>query len=848
MSETSMLSVKPIIHYPRVAQVGKTYLMTIDLQPEDDFEWLQDEEDYSIYCKIDSELFISKPIDEPVIVLHRFGGSYGASKFLLSATLQKIGQINIIFENSWGVQIKVIQLKDIEVRVAQTKSNETFEHVQSEIIKTTFNNFSTNPSDFAQEIPAVQNQSWIERLSKTASSFLDDIFQRDGSLNNVITRTTKRLGYGSFDDWYLQCQAWDCQTYRPEGMTAHDGIFTPLLGEVFVPLGLDLNATMPGFKMSSKNLRITDLQQTQVLSIWQFLRAAEQNRPFRQLALLAWGGYGKTTLLKHVTYIYSTKQYRQFQVPKRIPVLLVLRKYGDLLAQENPPTLPELITYHHIPNLPKEGNERPIPENWATNLLRQGNAVVMLDGFDEISIDQRHAVSYWINQQMHRYAKPIFIVTSRPKAYKEQDVIDRLELPTTVWIRDFNADQRRDFVSRWYQCQEKYAHGGRDTPYVKQLAANSANDLLSQIEARQELKALSKNPLLLNMIVHFHRRYPGSSLPKRKVDFYREICSLQLRDRPRALRLDTILTQYDVQAILQKLALQMMEERRERLTNSAVIKRLAAYLQQQGRITDARELLEQVVQVSELLVEQEDEVEFAHLSFQEYLAAAEIAHTQQERKLYEHFGDDWWKPTILLYAGLVNPTRLMRTMLRLGANDLAYACWQESSKQIDPIVLSELDGIQQSIANSRYQKLEDHLRNGQWREADKDTYRLMITSIGKEEGQIFEPEELQNFPCDELEAIDRLWISYSSGKFGFSIQKQIYVECGAKLDGVYPGNDVWNNFCERVDWINENPSDKSEILYDLTTLPEGHLPRNLFVLSGEGAERNLYSRLASCKI
>ena len=46
---TLSLAVKPIIHYPREAQVGKTYLMTIDLQPEEGFEWQYEEEEYPIY-------------------------------------------------------------------------------------------------------------------------------------------------------------------------------------------------------------------------------------------------------------------------------------------------------------------------------------------------------------------------------------------------------------------------------------------------------------------------------------------------------------------------------------------------------------------------------------------------------------------------------------------------------------------------------------------------------------------------------------------------------------------------------------------------------------------------------
>ncbi|MEM6839139.1 MAG: GUN4 domain-containing protein, partial [Cyanobacteria bacterium P01_C01_bin.120] len=502
---------------------------------------------------------------------------------------------------------------------------------------------------------------------------------------------------------------------------------------------------------------------------------------------------------------------------KRLPVLLVLRKYRDLLAQDNPPDLPTLMTQHHIPNLPKEGDERTVPDNWAKNLLRQGNAIVMLDGFDEVAKAQRPAVARWINTQMRRYGNSIFIVTSRPKAYKEQDVANRLQLSTALWVRDFNENQRRDFVTRWYECQEKYAHGGRDTPDVKQLAADSARDLLGQIEARQELKDLAKNPLLLSMIVTFHRRYPGAKIPKRRVELYREICQLQLRDRPRARTLDTVLTQCEAQTILQQLALVMMTQRWERIQRTQLLGGLDQLLKRQGETIGAPEFLEQVVQISELLVEQEDEIEFAHLSFQEYLAAAEIARTQQEQKLYEHFDDDWWKPTILLYAGLVNPTRLMRKMLELAANDLAYACWQDTTKRLDPALTQELAGLQQAVKTSRYQQLEAYLQQGQWEAADEETYRLMITAVGKEAGQGFTRDELLNFPCDELLAIDGLWVKHSQGKFGFSVQKNLYInQCGGIADGKYDKK-AFSKFINMVGW-------EKGIKYDISSTKGGHLP------------------------
>jgi HTH-type transcriptional regulator/antitoxin HigA len=41
---------------------------------------------------------------------------------------------------------------------------------------------------------------------------------------------------------------------------------------------------------------------------------------------------------------------------------------------------------------------------------------------------------------------------------------------------------------------------------------------------------------------------------------------------------------------------------------------------------------------------------------------------------------------------------------------------------------------------------------------------------------------IENFPCDDLRTIDQLWVKYSQGRFGFSVQKKIWLEVGGKVD------------------------------------------------------------------
>ncbi|MEN8447410.1 MAG: GUN4 domain-containing protein [Cyanobacteria bacterium J06555_13] len=163
-----------------------------------------------------------------------------------------------------------------------------------------------------------------------------------------------------------------------------------------------------------------------------------------------------------------------------------------------------------------------------------------------------------------------------------------------------------------------------------------------------------------------------------------------------------------------------------------------------------------------------------------------------------------------------------------------------------------------------YAPLRDRLKAGDWKAADKETYEVMIRAVGKKAGDYFSKDNLLNFPCKDLLTIDRLWAKYSNGRFGFSVQKEIYIACGAKLDGEYPGDKIWKEFADRVRWrVDGSWIGYTEVTFD-TSAPVGHLPSRVacFVYTYvglrsyarvvRGAELEFFfsflaSRLVTCK-
>jgi hypothetical protein len=678
--------------------------------------------------------------------------------------------------------------------------------------------------------------------------------------NTVVSAYAKASGA---EAKYLAAQKLACQTDRCQGLMQS---FVPLLEEIFVDLWLDTSATLAGWqKLHSADPDLVDERMRRGhFQIWQLLQQAEQNAMFRQMAIVAWGGYGKTTLLKHIAYIYSSQQHDRYQVTPRVPVLLALgdcwRKY--LSTQETLPSLIDVIEKYHLAKLPGAA-ELTLPVDWAKNLLKQGKMLVLLDGLDEVPKDKQATVASWINREMQQYGrtKSIFMLTSRPKAYREQAETNRLEMLATLWVEPFDQSQQQQFIQRWYLYQERYANNGRDSADVQQAAEQQAAELVGQIQARSEIQDLAKIPLLLNMIAAFHRLNPQARLPDRRVELYQGICDLQLKHRPGAKALETLLIETDAQKILQRLALEMLLNNREKsFDRPTLLQRLQHHLTAENETANPKQFLEEVVRVSELLVETDaDTYEFAHWSFQEYLAAREIWQQKQESLLYERFGELEWKPTILLYAAQVkNPSTLIQAMLDRQFPDLAHACLPETTKQLAPI-------LKQTVKTSYYAKLEALMQAGEWEAADEETDRLMTTTMGKDERAWLRRQDLETFPCADLLVIDRLWVKHSNGKFGFSVQKQIWQECGSPMSS---GQD-WERFYVRVGWKKGQTTEYVSYL-DLdknpSLSPAGELPCLGYwyeievKVDGRGAFRgknvgkmfliseNLFSRAETCEL
>lgn len=130
-----------------------------------------------------------------------------------------------------------------------------------------------------------------------------------------------------------------------------------------------------------------------------------------------------------------------------------------------------------------------------------------------------------------------------------------------------------------------------------------------------------------------------------------------------------------------------------------------------------------------------------------------------------------------------------------------------------------------SARGVNYSKLQQLLAAGNWKEADEETGKVMCQVAGREKEGWLRREDIDNFPCEDLRTINQLWLNYSNGKFGFSVQKEIYESLGGTRKY---GQQVSEKFGDRVGWRKGGSWLYDSDLTYSDEAPKAHLPHGIW--------------------
>ncbi len=122
-----------------------------------------------------------------------------------------------------------------------------------------------------------------------------------------------------------------------------------------------------------------------------------------------------------------------------------------------------------------------------------------------------------------------------------------------------------------------------------------------------------------------------------------------------------------------------------------------------------------------------------------------------------------------------------------------------------------------------YTQLQEHLSSGKWKEADQETTRVMLEVANRQEEGWLRSRDIEQLSCSELRRIDQLWVKYSNGRFGFTVQRQIWLNLGGQ-----PGKfnfTVFRKFGDRVGWrVNNDWLEQYDQFTFASDAAKGHLP------------------------
>ena len=363
-------------------------------------------------------------------------------------------------------------------------------------------------------------------------------------------------------------------------------------------------------------------------------------------------GSGKSTFLRRVAFelcrtLRNTRpaDAAPFLAPtdRRFPILIRIGDLAKLLAADKspkPPDAPDWIPYF----LGKQSQEYKwgLDEAFFQRKLNDGACLLMVDGLDESPERRmRERIARLFERAAQSFHKCDFLVSTRPQSYAGNSVLAGFQ---PVHIGDLEATEIRTF----------FDHFGRALALSETESKSFKDGLELALDNRPEVREMARNPVMLTALAVL--QHNDQRLPEYRVELYASILTWlaaareHKEGRPSAERC----LEY-----MRKLALHMQDAPAGRLVQ--VNQRSAAEFLAcafGGMGDENEDLLERETQDSGIISSVGGDIRFWHLSFQEYLAAREIASlTEQQqiervvksRKLY----DPEWRETMRLLGGVL---------------------------------------------------------------------------------------------------------------------------------------------------------------------------------------------------
>lgn len=204
-------------------------------------------------------------------------------------------------------------------------------------------------------------------------------------------------------------------------------------------------------------------------------------------------------------------------------------------------------------------------------LLESGQAIVLLDGLDEVGgLERREALREAVWEGWRRYPKCRWVLTSRVVGYEEvefdhvfniwededeEEVAvtfeEKVSFASILYLAPFTDGQVRQFAENWYRIREP----------DPALQVEGPRNLVEAIKVHTGTSAIARNPNLLTLIALVYRLY--GQFPDGRAKLYEKISEAYLNtiDRYRQLPTDAPYPLPDKLAWLARVGWEMQQRR-----------------------------------------------------------------------------------------------------------------------------------------------------------------------------------------------------------------------------------------------------------------------------------------------
>jgi len=377
----------------------------------------------------------------------------------------------------------------------------------------------------------------------------------------------------------------------------------------------------------------------------------------RMLLVIGDPGAGKTTLLKYYALCCLDPECFS-RLGFAEPVNVFYLPLRELVKKDDG-------GFHHLADSLARwasANQLEIDRKLFDGWLRQGGALVLLDGLDEIgSVEERKKACRWIEGAWKSYTGARFVVTCRRTAYRKEEGVELEVMHDRADVEDFTQGQQELFLVKWFRAafQRDYNDAGIPADQWERRqnykAAERSKKIITHLreESNRSLRQLAGIPMILQIMAILWKE--RDHLPYSRVDLYNSVLDYLLQFRDARRNIKPLLPARDARMVLGPVSLWMQERKSDDAEKGAMREAMDERLCNLDKPPSAQDFCDYLVNRAGLLMEYgKQNYVFRHKSFREFLAGIELVKKVNRTSGYldpiiKSFGEDWWEEPLRFF-------------------------------------------------------------------------------------------------------------------------------------------------------------------------------------------------------